>query len=163
MPAAGRILLGSFFSLVAPSKWTFIFLRRRQMAQPKSAKLHNQFAAWQTGDKTDRDRERQRRGKARGIERGDTGERGQHLSLSFGCGEPMKWLNQLEAVIMRLTNEAREQERGEKGGEGWGACGTTTLCSLVHVASTSISEQAGCATCVPPLGASRILCDEIYA
>lgn len=94
---------------------------------------------------------------------GGEGVRGQHLSLSFGCGEPMKWLNQLEAVIMRLTNEAREQERGEKGGEGWGACGTTTLCSLVHVASTSISEQAGCATCVPPLGASRILCDEIYA
>lgn len=59
--APGKILLSS--SLVAPSKWTFIFLRRRQMAQPKSAKLHNQFAAWQTGDKTDRDRERQGRGR----------------------------------------------------------------------------------------------------
>lgn len=58
--APGKILLSS--SLVAPSKWTFIFLRRRQMAQPKSAKLHNQFAAWQTGDKTDRDRERGRAG-----------------------------------------------------------------------------------------------------
>lgn len=83
--APGKILLSS--SLAAPSKWTFIFLRRRQMAQPKSAKLHNQFAAWQTGDKTDRDRERHGRGGVEGGKGcGRREGRRQQLSSSFGCG-----------------------------------------------------------------------------
>lgn len=59
------------------------------MAQPKSAKLHNQFAAWQTGDKTDRDREagqgRGRRGKGM-WDVWEKGNRRQQLSSSFGCG-----------------------------------------------------------------------------
>lgn len=72
------------------------------------------------------------------------------------------------AQSIRSCHNASYGRKGEsrkegKGDEGCAACGTTTLCSLVHVAATSISEQAGCATCVPPLGASRILCDEIYA
>lgn len=110
--AAGRILLGSF--LVAPSKWTFIFLRRRQMAQPKSAKLYNQFAAWQTGDKTDRDRERQGRGWKR---EGGRGGKGATLELKFW----MRRTNEMAQSIRSCHNASYERReragKRRKGGE----------------------------------------------
>lgn len=74
------------------------------MAQPKSAKLHNQFAAWQTGDKTDRDRER-----------GGRGGKGATLELKFW----MRRTNEMAQSIRSCHNASYERsERAGERGEG---------------------------------------------